>query len=293
MEVQQSQKPGRKTASKKTETAASAAAPAPVVEATTVAETTTTEKKTRGGKKAAAAESATASPASTEEKNESIIEAAPEGGETTMTDSQEVLTHMTLVAEQLGQLKTKFKSVKEFNVEFSKQFKKIFAKIERDVNEVDGHFSDVLIKIQTTAEKKAGTRAKRTTTASPNPDRVHPLKTPRTAYPFVIKAMGKADGTQVSRNEVQQHVSKMIQAGKDGAYKVIENGEVQKSYFYINKGELGEFFKNIQAEFDKNGATDHEKEMGYVGANGKLPEKIQYKMLMGYVSKCFPPSGSA
>jgi len=188
----------------------------------------------------------------------------------------------------------KFKSVKDFDSEFSKQFKKTFSKIERSVNDMDGHFSDVLIKTQVAAEKKAGTKAKKAKTASPaNPDKVHAIKTPRVAHDFVIKAMGKPEGTLVSRTEVHKFISGLVNAHKSDDYKVTINGEDQKGNFYINKGELGEFFKHIQVEFNKNGATDHEKEMGYVDANGKLPEYSTYNRLMGYVSKCFPPSASA
>ncbi len=296
MEVQTTQKTGRKPASKKQENAAAATTSTTNVVENTVAAAveTTNEKKTRG-KKAA---SATTSPIVNEEaspiQNEETIEASPENGDEVMSDAQEVLANMSVLSEQIIQLYAKFKTVKEFDSEFSKQFKKTFSKIERGVNEIDGHFSDVLVKIQTAGEKLAGKKQRKSKTASPSSEnKVHAVNTPKLAHPFVVKAMKLADGTHVSRTDVQKFIGNMIKAHKDDEYKVVVNGETQKSLFHINKGELGEFFKNIQAEFDKNGATEHEKKMGYVDANGKLPTQISYKMLMGYYSKCFPPSTSA
>ncbi len=296
MEVQQTnQKAGRKTATKKETTTVAAATTTNVVENTPAVETTN-EKKPRAKKNAAAVETVaqnieTASPIQTDE----TVQASPESNDEVMSDAQEVLSNMSVISEQFTQLYAKFKSIKEFNSEFSKQFKKTFSKIERSVNDFDGHFSDVLIKVQTAAEKSSGKKSKsKSKTDSPSSEnKVHAVNTPKPAHAFVVKAMGLAEGTPVSRTDVQKFIGGMIKAHKDDDYKVVVNGETQKSLFYINKGELGAFFKNIQAEFDKNGATEHEKKMGYVGANGKLPEQISYKMLMGYYSKCFPPAATA
>ncbi len=289
MEVQQTtQKAGRKTATTKKETTAASAATNVAATAPVVENNEKTEKKPRS-KKSATTETAAAVEVETTTSNDETIEAAPENSNETMSDAQEVLAHMSVLSEQMAQLSTKFKSVKDFDSEFSKQFKKTFGIIERSVNVIDGHFSDVLVKIQTAAEKKAGTKAKRAKTTSPaDPNKVHPLKAPKTAHDFVVAALKKPAGTQVSRHEVHSYISDLVKAHKDDDYKVTVNGEVQKKFFYINKGELGAFFKNIQSEFTKQGATEKDIAMGYVDANNKLPEYTSYNKLMGYVSKCFP-----
>lgn len=269
----------KNTKKNETEVAAATVVAAP-------AETTTTEKKKASRAKKTETETIV------ETKSEEVATPVSAESETApaVSDSPaELIARAVKLAEESAQLTKDIKTMKEFETENVKEFYTNFDKTVKNVASAQTHMTNLLLKEVVASEKQKQKKTKKAEKTPSDPSS-HPLNTPRNTLPFVLKAMGKADGEQVSRNEVQKFVNQLIKDKKDSDYQVKINGEVQKSIFYINKGALGEFFKNIQAEIKKRGFKQEQVDMGYFDKDGNLPEHIQYKMLMGYVSYCFPPT---
>ncbi len=274
----------KNTKKNETEVAAASNATATVVAAP--AETTTTEKKKTSRSKKTETETIV------ETKSEEVatpVSAESETAPVVSYSSAELLARAAKLAEESAQLTKDIKTMKEFETENVKEFYTNFDKTVKNVASAQTHMTNLLLKDVVASERQKQKKTKKAEKTPSDPSS-HPLNTLRNTLPFVTKAMGKADGEQVSRNEVQKFVNQLIKDKKDSDYQVKINGEVQKSIFYINKGALGEFFKNIQAEIKKRGFKQEQVDMGYFDKDGNLPEHIQYKMLMGYVSYCFPPT---
>lgn len=282
----------RKSSNKnKNETEVVASAPAEIV-------TTTTEKKKTSRSKKIVVEAADEAAAVIEVKSDEEVE-TPSPTESTSvstptesslaTEILERVTNLVQVTEQLGK---DMKNMKEFNMETAKALYVNFDKIMKNTNGFQTYTTNIILKRIVTDEKKSN-KGKKKAEKTPSDPSTHAINTLRNTLPFVLEAMGKSEGEQVSRNEVQKFINNMIKAGKDTEYQVKIDGEIQKSVFYINKGELGEFFGNIEKEVKRRGFTQEKIDMGYFDEEGNLPECIQYKMLMGYVSFCFPPPAAS
>lgn len=286
----------RKSSNKnKNETEVVASAPAETV-------TTTTEKKKTSRSKKMDVEAAGTASAVIEVKSDEEVE-TPSPTESTESASAvsaptesalaieilERVAQLALATEQLGK---DMKNMKEFNMETAKALYVNFDKIVKNTNGFQTYTTNIILK-RIVAEEKKSNKGKKKSEKTPSDPSTHAINTLRNTLPFVLEAMGKSEGEQVSRNEVQKFINNMIKTGKDTEYQVKIDGEIQKSVFYINKGELGEFFGHIEKEVKRRGFTQEKIDMGYFDEEGNLPECIQYKMLMGYVSFCFPPAASA
>lgn len=283
----------RKSSNKnKNETEVVASAPAETV-------TTTTEKKKTSRSKKMEVEAAGTASAVIEEKSDEEVEtpsptesASAVSAPTESSLATEILERVAELALATEQLGKDMKNMKEFNMETAKALYVNFDKIVKNTNGFQTYTTNIILK-RIIAEEKKSTKGKKKAEKTPSDPSTHAINTLRNTLPFVLEAMGKSEGEQVSRNEVQKFINNMIKTGKDMEYQVKIDGEIQKSVFYINKGKLGEFFGHIEEEVKRRGFIREKIDMGYFDEEGNLPEYIQYKMLMGYVSFCFPPAASA
>lgn len=287
---------------KKTETESVAATTAPAVVSVTAVQETTTEKKKEKVSRSKKNETETTT---TEAKNETIIEAkseenipSPTVSETTPVVSfsvDEYVERSSQLADESAQIANILKkNLKQIDGEKSKELIANFDKISKNFTSALIHIANVLQKENAVYEKeknKSENKKNSTPKVAANPSS-YAINKPKETLPFVLKSMGKQEGELVSRNQVQNHMISLIKNNLID-YQVTKEGKVDNKVFYINKGVLGDFFKNVEQEVKRRGFKPEQVKKGYFDENGNLPEYAEYNMLMGYASFCFPPAPTA